>query len=112
IGDCTAKEIRRIIKTLLATLNINTEMFEFNAQLDGKAFEQQSSYQLWHLLHSYEGDNSPSGNEKLYELLEKKFGFKPEYSKVLANVTFSDDYGNLSAKAMRKIYPFIKENNY
>jgi hypothetical protein len=35
---------------------------------------QQSSYQLWHLLHAYEGDDSPSGNEKLYELLEKKFG--------------------------------------
>src|SRR5690606_529306 len=85
---------------------------EFDAELDGKDFEKQVSYQLWHLLYSYEGDDSHSGNEKLYELLEKKFGFKREHAEILANVALQDDYGNLSTKAMRKVYPFIKENNY
>lgn len=108
----SANEIKHIVKILFESLGINGDILEFNAELSGKTFEQQASYQLWHLLHSYEGDNSNSGNEKLYELLEKKFSFKKEHAKVLANVALSDDYGNLSAKAMRRIYPFIKENKY
>lgn len=110
--DKSAAEIKSIVQQIFETLNIDTSILEFDAELDGKSFEQQASYQLWHLLYSYEGDDSASGNEKLYELLEKKFGFKKEHAKVLANVTLSDDYGSLSSKAMRKIYPHIKENNY
>src|SRR5690606_30524488 len=101
-----------MVRDIFEALNINTEILEFDAELDDKDFEQQKSYQLWHLLHSYEGDDSPSGNEKLYDLLAKKFGFKKEHSQILANIALSDDYGNLSTKAMRKIHPFIKENNY
>lgn len=108
----SASEIKDMVKRIFEVLNINTEILEFNAELDGKAFEQQASYQLWHLLYSYEGDDSKSGNEKLYELLEKKFGFKKEHSQILANVALSDDYGSLSTKAMRKIYPHIKELHY
>lgn len=107
-----ASEIKSMVKSIFETLGINTEILEFNAELDGKAFEEQKSYQLWHLLYAYEGDDSTSGNEKLYELLKKKFGFKKEYSQVLANISLGNDYGNLSTKAMRKIYPFIKELHY
>ncbi len=107
-----ASEIKDMVRDIFEVLNINTKILEFNAELDGKAFEEQKSYQLWHLLYSYEGDDSKSGNEKLYELLDKKFGFKKEHSQILANVALSDDYGNLSAKAMRKIYPHIKELHY
>ena len=107
-----ASEIRKLVKSIFETLNINTAILDFNAEIDGKAFEQQSSYQLWHLLYSYEGDNSPSGNEKLYELLQGKFGFALAHAKVLANINLPDDYGSLSAKAMRKIFPFVKENKY
>jgi CRISPR-associated endonuclease Csn1 len=71
----------------LKSLGINTNVLEFNAELEGKEFERQLSYQLWHLLHSYEGDDSPSGNEKLYELLGKKFGFSAEHGRILANVS-------------------------
>lgn len=110
--DVPAAEIKRMIQRVFAIVGINTEILEFNADLDGKKFEQQLSYQLWHLLHSYEGDDSSSGNEKLYELLEKKFGFSAEHGRILANVSLLDDYGSLSSKAMRKIYPFIKENKY
>lgn len=107
-----ASEIKDMVKRIFDVLEINTEVLEFNAELDGKAFEQQASYQLWHLLYSYEGDDSPSGNKKLYDLLEQKFGFKKEHSKILANIALSDDYGNLSSKAMRKIYPHIRELHY
>lgn len=107
-----AVEIKDMVKRVFEILNIDTSILDFDAELDGKAFEQQATYQLWHLLYSYEGDDSASGNEKLYQLLAQKFGFKPEHAKILANVTLSDDYGSLSSKAMRKIYPYIKENNY
>src|SRR5690606_27921189 len=71
-----AIEIKKMVRDIFQTLEIDTKILEFDAELDGTAFEEQLSYQLWHLLYSYEGDNSQSGNEKLYELLEKKFGFK------------------------------------
>jgi hypothetical protein len=39
------------------------------------------------------------------------YGFEKEYAHVLANVSFQDDYGSLSTKAIRKILPFMKEGN-
>ena len=64
------------------------------------------------MLYSYESDDSTSGNETLYRILEKKYAFKREHARILANVALQDDYGNLSTKAIRKIYPYIKENQY
>ncbi|MBS1592511.1 MAG: type II CRISPR RNA-guided endonuclease Cas9, partial [Bacteroidetes bacterium] len=108
----SANEVKEIVGYVLSSLNINASILEFDATLQGKAFEQQSSYQLWHLLYSYVEDKSATGNEELYRLLNKKFGIKKEYAQMLANISFQQDYGNLSAKAMRKIFPFIKEFEY
>ncbi|HRE64893.1 MAG TPA: type II CRISPR RNA-guided endonuclease Cas9 [Ferruginibacter sp.] len=108
----SAKDIEKMVQQIFEVLGINTRILNFDAELDGKEFEQQASYQLWHLLYSYEGDDSASGNEKLYELLKTKFGFKKEHAVILANVAFSDDYGNLSSRAMRRIYSYLKENKY
>lgn len=107
-----ACEIKSVVQDFLKSSNIDTAILEFNAELQGKAFEQQASYRLWHLLYSYVEDKSATGNDQLYRLLHKKFGIKKEYAHVLANISFSQDYGSLSAKAMRKIYPFIKEMDY
>jgi CRISPR-associated endonuclease Csn1 len=107
-----AMSIKDMVKGIFESLAINTAILEFNAELNGKDFEQQSSYQLWHLLQSYEGDDSPTGNERLYELLSQKFGFRKEHAQILAAVTLSDEYGNLSAKAMRRIYPYIREQPF
>lgn len=111
-GGLSAIKIKEAIKEFFNAFGINESILEFDALLDGTAFEQQTSYQLWHLLYSYEGDDSKSGNDTLYRLLETKFGFKREYAQMLANVAFQDDYGSLSTKAIRKIIPFIKENKY
>lgn len=110
--DVPANEIKNMIKDIFDSLGISTRILEFDAELDGKDFEQQQSYQLWHLLYSYEGDDSASGNENLYTLLIQKFGFKKEHAQILANVAFESDYGSLSAKAIRKIFPHIKELHY
>lgn len=104
-----ALAIKDMVSRVFNVLGIDTSILDFNAELEGKEFDQQKSYQLWHLLYSYEGDDSASGNEKLYQLLEQKFGFKSEHSKILANVTLSDDYGSLSSKALRKIITHLKE---
>ena len=105
-------DIKKMVQSIFEILNINTAILDFNADLDGRNFEKQAAYQLWHLLYSYEGDNSQTGNEKLYELLKQKFGFKKEHSQILANIKFSQDYGSLSSKAIRKINTHIKENSY
>lgn len=117
-----ASKIKQMVKAIFEVLGINTEILEFNAELEGKAFEQQKSYQLWHLLYATEDDNKKYSEEDIFtyghdnvglkKQLCQKFGFKPEHAKILANVVFQDDYGNLSTKAMRRIYPYIKENQY
>lgn len=104
--------VKSAVKSVFSDLGINTSILDFNPELDGKDFEKQDAYQLWHLLYSYEGDDSPSGNETLYRLLQEKFGFKKEHSQILANISFSQEYGSLSTKAMRKIFPYIKEHQF
>ncbi|PUZ29378.1 type II CRISPR RNA-guided endonuclease Cas9 [Chitinophaga parva] len=104
--------IKKGIAEAFTSLGINTAILEFNAELPGKAFEQQLSYQLWHLLYSYESDNSASGNDTLQALLKTKFGFSPSQASILADVPLLSDYANLSAKAIRKIFPYIKVLNY
>ncbi len=117
-----ASEIKAMVKVIFEVLKINTAILEFDAELDGKDFENQASYQLWHLLYSAEDDVKKYNEEEillygndnigLKKQLCSKFGFKPDHAKILASVVFQDDYGSLSTKAMRKIYPYIKENKY
>ena len=116
VGDLSRKsaaEILDAIVSIFRTLGVNTEILTFDSNLEGTAFEQQPMYQLWHLLYSFEGDNSALGNEKLVEKLHEKFGFDRESAAIVANVVFKDagDYGSLSTKAIRKILPHLKDGN-
>lgn len=108
----SANEIKNTVRGFLKTSNIDTSILEFDATLQGKAFEQQTLYQIWHLLYSYVEDKSATGNDELYRLLHKKFGIKREYAQMFASISLPQDYGNLSAKAMRKIFPFITNFEY
>ena len=104
-------EVLHIVESVFAGIGYKTDFLHFNAELSGKDFYQQPAYQLWHLLYSYEGDNSKTGTEKLVEKIGVLTGLESEYASVISKVTFSDDYGNLSAKAIRKILPFMKVGN-
>lgn len=106
-----AKEIFEIVQSVFSGLNFNTDILSFDTSLQGDAFEQQPMYQLWHLLYSFEGDKSATGNENLIQIIHDKYGFDKEYATIIANVTLQDDYGSLSTKAMRKILPFMKDGN-
>ncbi len=117
-----AKEIKSMIRDIFSVLKIDTKILDFDPEVDGKDFEKQPSYQLWHLLYSAEDDNKKYSDEEvityghndihLKKVLCQKFGFKPEHSKLMAAISLSDDYGSLSAKAIRKIFPFIKEMEF
>ena len=99
------------ITQIFDVLEIKSDFLNFDPCLEGKTFEQQPAYQLWHLLYSYAGDNSATGNDKLIAHIAKTFGMKHEYAAVFAAITFTPDYGNLSAKAMRRILPHMMDGN-
>ncbi len=105
----TANKIEEIASNLFRLLGFSEGVLQFDASAEGHAFDQQPLYQLWHLLYSYESDNSKTGNEALIKKLQRFCHCDREYAQVLANVTFQEDYGSLSAKAMRKILPFMKQ---
>lgn len=97
------------LDTIFGSLGIDTGILYFDSSLKGDALYQQPAYQLWHLLYSYQGDNSATGNESLIAKLHERYGFDRENASIVANVTFEDDYGNLSAKALRNILPYLRE---
>ena len=104
-----ANKSLEIIESVFSGLGYNTDILHFDAELQGVDFEKQSAYQLWHLIYSAEDDNSKMGNEKLVDKITELFGFEKEYAKLLASIVFQPDYGSLSAKAIRKILPHLKD---
>lgn len=98
-----------IVTEVFACLGFNIDILKFNAGLEGKAFEQQPMFKLWHLLYSYEGDKSELGNQKLIEKISETYGFEKEYATVLAGVVFQEDYSSLSSKAIRRILPHMQD---
>ncbi len=117
-----APQINKILEDIFVTLEIEPGILHFNAELDGKDFEEQSAYSLWHLLYAAEDEDRPSTPEErilygnkdilLKKALARKFGFKPEHTKLLSDISLPEGYSNLSAKALRKMFPFIKELEY
>lgn len=76
-------------------------------KLGAEELQQQPLFKLWHLLYSYEGDGSDSGNDKLIEHVCAVTGLSREYAAPIAAMTFEDDYGSLSTKAMSRILPHL-----
>ena len=102
-----ADEARSITIEIFNGLGYKTDFLSFNPLLEGKALEKQPAYRLWHLLYSYTGDKSVTGNEALLAKINELCGFEKEYANVLANISLALDYGSLSAKAIRKILPHM-----
>ncbi len=104
-----AEKIYNEVKTVFKDLGINTEILDFNSSLEGQELSEQPAYQLWHLLYSFEDDSSKYGNENLLNKLQEKYGFTEKQARIIANISFQSDYGSLSAKAIRKILPYLKQ---
>ena len=102
-----ADDVINVTTEIFKGLGYKTDFLSFNPLLEGKVLEQQPAYRLWHLLYSYTGDKSSTGNDALLMRIQELCGFEKEYATVLANVSLALDYGSLSAKAIRKILPHM-----
>lgn len=99
------------VKQIFDACGYNTNILSFDSSLNANDCYNQTYYKLWHLLYSYEGDNSKTGLESLINKVMAITGFEREYATVLANISYKPDYGNLSSKAMHKILPFLRAGN-
>jgi len=118
----SALEILEELKSIFPTIGIDASIMEFDGNVRGNPNSKQSSYELWHLLYSAGDDSIISEEDKLVygnadvnlkKKLHLKYGFKPEYAAMLASVTFPNDYGSLSARAIKKMLPHLQEGlNY
>ena len=104
-----ASDVRDTVKRIFAGLGFNTEILSFDSQLEGAALESQPAFRLWHLLYSYAGDKSATGNEALYDKISSLCGFDRVCAMVMAGTRLQPDYGNLSTKAMRRILPSMMQ---
>ncbi|WP_298119382.1 type II CRISPR RNA-guided endonuclease Cas9 [Flavobacterium sp.] len=105
LSKLDADDIVKIFKSAFEDLKLSTSLLEFDTSIQGNEFDKQPSYQLWHLLYSSEED------EQLKQTLINKFGFKPQHVPFLLNVSLQADYGSLSAKAIKKILPHLKDGH-
>ena len=101
----SVEEIIETTTTIFKEIGINADILNFNTNLSGNEFDKQPSYQLWHILYSIESD------KEVIKALQKHFGFKENYARLLSNIRLQSDYGSLSARAISKIIPFLKEGN-
>lgn len=104
-------EIIELLQGVFDTLGIDSNILKFDSRGDNTPPENHPFYQLWHLLYSYEGDNSNTGSQSLARILQKNYGFDEVGAQLLSQVTFEPDYGSMSSKAIKKILPFLKEGH-
>jgi len=111
-----AFEVKEELRATLPTIGIHPNILDFDVNDDN--FEQQPSYQFWHLLYSAEDDTKiTEEDEKNYgknyvnlkKKLHLKFGIPIKYTSLFTNIVLEPNYGNLSAKAIRKIIPHLQE---
>ncbi len=114
----TALEIKEALQVIFSEIGIDPSLLDFDATLQGNAYAKQKSYELWHLLYAADDDTKITEKDKitygnsdvnLKKKLHQKYGFAPNYASMLASVTFPNDYGSLSARALKKIVPHLRE---
>lgn len=109
IKKMKAQDVLDVICKVFEGLGYKTEALNGEVMI-GPEIYMQPHYKLWHLLYSFPGDNSRSGSAKLVQRVREFFGFdNDEYAKIIADVKFPDGYHSLSAKAIQKLLPFLKE---
>ena len=99
----------KILFEVYSALGFSTEILTFDASLPKKEYECQPLFKLWHLLYSYEGDNSKTGDASLIRRVAEICRMPEEYARIIASVKLLDDYASLSHKAMKKILPHLKD---
>ncbi|MWB93074.1 type II CRISPR RNA-guided endonuclease Cas9 [Flavobacterium sp. GA093] len=96
-------DLTQILYKAFLHLGINTRLLEFDSGITGNDFDKQPYYQLWHLLYSAEDEKT------LKKTLVSKFGFTESHIVLLLGVKLEQGYGSLSARAIKKILPYLKQ---
>lgn len=104
-------DLDTLVRNVFSGLGFNTDFLNFQSDLPKEEYEKQDSFRLWHLLYSYEGDSSTTGDNSLIKKISEICGMPQEYAQIMSKITFVDDYASLSHKAIRKILPHIKGGN-
>ncbi|MFD1552468.1 type II CRISPR RNA-guided endonuclease Cas9 [Putridiphycobacter roseus] len=114
----SALEIKEEVRQVFKQIGIEPKILDFDVNLN--KVDKQESYQLWHLLYSAEDDHKideadkfkyGNSNVAIKKILERKYGIEPKYGNLFANMSLQQDYGSLSAKAIKKIIPFLQSGN-
>lgn len=100
-----ASQILDIIKSVFQGLGYAIDWLTLNT--DAANLEEEPQIRLWHTLYSFEGDNSATGDEKLTKHIMTLTRLPYEYARLFTKLRFEDDYCNLSAKAIKRILPFL-----
>lgn len=109
VGKMSYKDVVDVVTSVFEALGFSTDILKYDSYLDKEEYEQQPIFKLWHLLYSYEGDKSKTGNKSLVEKIASICSMSEDYASVIAGITFENDYASLSHKAMSRILPKLKE---
>ena len=90
-------------------LGYNPEVLRFNPDLPAEEYDNQALVRLWHLIYSYEGDDSTTGDSSLIKKVAAICNMPESHARTVANIRFVPDYASLSQKAIRKILPNLKQ---
>ena len=101
-----ADKIHEILHSIFNGLGYATNWLTFDTQTSNPEIEPQMK--LWHLIYSFESDNSKTGDEKLVDRIMHMLNLPKEYARLFANIHFEDDYCGLSSKAIKNILPFME----
>ena len=111
LSKLTGIKLLDYLKDFFKKQGYNADLLNTIVRTDSNIFEHQSAYRLWHLIYSFEGDSSKTGNNKLIKKISDLYGFEEEYASMIANIIFPLDYGNLSTKAICKILPYLRNGS-
>lgn len=104
-------DLDMLVREIFSGMGFKTGFLDFCSDLPKDEYEKQDSFRLWHLLYSYEGDSSVTGDESLIEKISEICGLPKEYARIMSGISFVDDYASVSHKAIRKILPYMKGGN-
>ena len=100
-------EVYERIEKIFSALGYKTDFLYFNSNTNN--LEKEPLFILWHLLYSYAGDNSKTGDESLCNKINELYNIDKEYAKLFTSIVFTNDYSSLCSKAIGKILYHMKE---
>lgn len=104
-----AEERYKRIEQIFSALGFKFDFIHFKANAEN--INAEPMMRLWHLLYSYSGDKSKTGDKSLIEKISKITNMDYDSARIMSRITFHTDYSALSSKAICKILPHLKNGS-